>query len=114
GDAVRDRAGRVPGPPVDRAGDELARRGHRRRRGTGARPGPAPHAGDGAVGTYDGRPMTMTNVEVIRSIYDDWLSGGLALDKFDPEISMIESSTLPGGGASASGIAAVRRYMESF
>ncbi|MCW3068672.1 MAG: hypothetical protein JWL67_1297 [Solirubrobacterales bacterium] len=58
--------------------------------------------------------MTMTNVEVIRAIYDDWLGGGLAIDKFDPEITMVESSELPGGGASAHGIDAVQRYIESF
>jgi ketosteroid isomerase-like protein len=57
--------------------------------------------------------MSEENVEIIRGIYDDWLSGSMALDKFDPEIAMVESHTIP-GAASAYGIDAVRRYMESF
>jgi len=57
--------------------------------------------------------MLSENVEVIRSIYDDWLAGGLALDRFDPDVAMIESDTIP-GAPSAHGIDAVRRYMESF
>ena len=58
--------------------------------------------------------MASANVELVRSIYEDWLRGNLAIDKFDPEISMIESAALPGGGASAHGLGAVRHYMESF
>jgi hypothetical protein len=58
--------------------------------------------------------MASANVELVRSIYEDWLRGDLAIDKFDPEISMIESTALPGGGASARGLGAVRHYMESF
>ena len=58
-------------------------------------------------------PMSCENVEVIRSIYDDWLAGGTALDKFDPDIAIIESDTIP-GAPSAYGIEAVQRYMETF
>ena len=57
--------------------------------------------------------MSQENVEIIRSIYDDWLRGGWATDKFDPEIAMVESATIP-GATSAHGIDAVRRYMRSF
>jgi ketosteroid isomerase-like protein len=57
--------------------------------------------------------MSHENVEVIRAIHDEWLRGGLALDKFDPEMAMLESKTLP-GAASAYGIDAVQKYMESF
>jgi ketosteroid isomerase-like protein len=57
--------------------------------------------------------MSRENVEVIRSIYDDWLAGATALDKFDPGIAMIESDTIP-GAPSAHGIDAVRHYMDSF
>ncbi|HST32653.1 MAG TPA: nuclear transport factor 2 family protein [Solirubrobacteraceae bacterium] len=57
--------------------------------------------------------MSQENVELIRSLYEGWLHGEMGLDKFDPEIAMFESSTLP-GAASAIGIDAVRRYMESF
>jgi len=57
--------------------------------------------------------MSQENVEIIRSIHDEWLRGGLALDMFDPEMAMLESKTLP-GAASAYGIDAVQKYMESF
>ena len=57
--------------------------------------------------------MSQENVEIVRAIHDEWLRGGLALDMFDPEMSMLESKTLP-GAASAYGIEAVSRYMESF
>jgi ketosteroid isomerase-like protein len=54
------------------------------------------------------------NLDLVRSIYADWARGEMADDRFDPGISMIESSALPGGGASAEGIDAVRAYMASF
>jgi ketosteroid isomerase-like protein len=57
--------------------------------------------------------MSQENVEVIRAIHDEWLRGGLALDKFDPEMAMLESKALP-GAASVYGIDAVQKYMESF
>ncbi|MEA2152283.1 MAG: hypothetical protein QOI18_516 [Solirubrobacteraceae bacterium] len=57
--------------------------------------------------------MSQENVQIIRAIHDEWLRGGLALDMFDPEMAMLESTTLP-GAASAYGIDAVRKYMESF
>ena len=57
--------------------------------------------------------MSQENVEIARAIYEDWLRGDLALDRFDPEMSMVESQTLP-GAAAAHGIDEVRRYMESF
>jgi ketosteroid isomerase-like protein len=57
--------------------------------------------------------MSRENVEVIRAIHEEWLRGGLALDMFDPEMAMVESNTLP-GAASAYGIDAVQKYMESF
>jgi ketosteroid isomerase-like protein len=57
--------------------------------------------------------MSEQNVEVIRAIYEDWRAGGMALDRFDPEITMVESETMPGVPA-AVGIEAVRRYIESF
>jgi hypothetical protein len=57
--------------------------------------------------------MSHENVEIVRAIYDEWLRGGRALDMFDPEMSMLESKTLP-GAASAHGIGAVQKYMESF
>jgi ketosteroid isomerase-like protein len=57
--------------------------------------------------------MSHENVELIRAIYEDWLRGELALDRFDPEITMVESETIP-GATSARGIDAVRRYLESF
>jgi ketosteroid isomerase-like protein len=52
-------------------------------------------------------------VELVRSIYEAWLRGETGLDKFDPEIAMFESTTLP-GAASAEGVEAVRHYIESF
>jgi ketosteroid isomerase-like protein len=57
--------------------------------------------------------MSEENVEIIRAIHDEWLRGGLALEMFDPEIAMLESKTLP-GAASAYGIDAVQKYIESF
>jgi ketosteroid isomerase-like protein len=57
--------------------------------------------------------MPGKNVEIIRAIYDDWSRGELGLDRFDPEITMVESETIP-GAPSAEGIDAVRRYIESF
>jgi len=58
--------------------------------------------------------MPSANLELVRSIYAAWGSGDLALDRFDPEISMVEADALPGGGASARGLDAVRHYIESF
>jgi ketosteroid isomerase-like protein len=57
--------------------------------------------------------MSQENVEVVRSLYAGWLRGEIGIDKLDPEISMVESETLP-GAASAYGIEAVERYMRSF
>jgi ketosteroid isomerase-like protein len=57
--------------------------------------------------------MSQENVELIRSLYEGWLNGEMGLDKLDPEIAMFESSTLP-GAASAVGLDAVQRYIESF
>jgi ketosteroid isomerase-like protein len=57
--------------------------------------------------------MSAENVEVVRSIFAAWLQGDMATDRLDPEIAMIESSTIP-GATSAYGIDAVRRYMASF
>ncbi len=57
--------------------------------------------------------MSQENVEIIRAIYDGWLRGDPGFERFDPEITMFESETLP-GSVSAVGIAAVRRYIESF
>jgi ketosteroid isomerase-like protein len=57
--------------------------------------------------------MSQENVEVVRAIFGAWGDGELGLDRFDPEIVMSESATLP-GAVSADGIDAVRRYMESF
>jgi ketosteroid isomerase-like protein len=57
--------------------------------------------------------VSSENVELVRSIYEDWLRGEMALDRLDRDISMVESQTLP-GAASAHGIEAVRRYIESF
>src|ERR1700682_2463994 len=57
--------------------------------------------------------MSQENVEVVRSLYEGWLRGEIGLDRLDPEISMVESETLP-GAASAYGIEAGERYMRSF
>ena len=57
--------------------------------------------------------MSQENVEIVRSLYGGWLRGEIGLDKLDPEISMVESDTLP-GAVSAYGIEAVERYMLSF
>jgi ketosteroid isomerase-like protein len=57
--------------------------------------------------------MSQENVEIIRAIYDGWLRGDLGDDKFDSEIAMVESKTIP-GAPEAHGIDAVRRYMDSF
>jgi ketosteroid isomerase-like protein len=57
--------------------------------------------------------VSRESVEVIRSLYDSWLRGDPGLDRLDPEISMVESSLLP-GAAEAYGYDAVKRYIESF
>ena len=57
--------------------------------------------------------MSQENVELIRSLYDGWMRGEMGLEKFDPDISMVESAEIP-GAASAYGLDSVRRYMESF
>jgi ketosteroid isomerase-like protein len=57
--------------------------------------------------------MSQENLEIVQSLYEGWLRGEIGLDKLDPEISMVESQTLP-GAASAYGIAAVERYIRSF
>jgi hypothetical protein len=57
--------------------------------------------------------MSKENVETVRAMYDGWQRGELGMDKLDPEITMIESSTLP-GAVSAHGIEAVERYIASF
>jgi ketosteroid isomerase-like protein len=57
--------------------------------------------------------VSQENVGVVRSLYAGWLRGEIGIDKLDPEISMVESETLP-GAASAYGIEAVERYMRSF
>jgi hypothetical protein len=38
--------------------------------------------------------MSQQNVEIVLAIY--WLRGGMALDRFDPNIAIIESKTIPG------------------
>jgi ketosteroid isomerase-like protein len=57
--------------------------------------------------------MSQENVELVRSLYAGWLRGEIGIDKLDPEISMVESATLP-GAASAHGVEAVERYIQSF
>jgi ketosteroid isomerase-like protein len=57
--------------------------------------------------------MSQENVAVIRAIYDGWLADDPGYQRFDPEITMIESKALP-GAVEAYGIDSVRRYMESF
>ena len=57
--------------------------------------------------------MSQENVEVIRSLHEDWLRGDMGLDRLDPEISMVEPDVLP-GSVSVHGFDAVRRYIESF
>ena len=57
--------------------------------------------------------MSQENVELVRSIYDDWLRGDFGGDNFDPDISMVESDVIP-GATSAHGLDAVLRYMKSF
>ena len=57
--------------------------------------------------------MSEENVEVVRSIYDGWLTGEPGYEHMDTEIAMVESKTLP-GAVEAYGIDAVRRYIESF
>jgi ketosteroid isomerase-like protein len=57
--------------------------------------------------------MSQENVEVVRAIYDGWLAGDPGYERFDPEIAMAESRSLP-GAVEAHGIAEVRRYIESF
>jgi hypothetical protein len=34
--------------------------------------------------------MSQQNIEVVRAIHDDWLRGDMAIDKFDPEIAIVE------------------------
>jgi ketosteroid isomerase-like protein len=57
--------------------------------------------------------MSRANVDLIRAIYEGWLAGDPGYGRFDSEIAMVESGTLP-GAAEAHGIDEVRRYMESF
>jgi uncharacterized protein len=57
--------------------------------------------------------MSQENVEIVRSIYDAWLRGEGGIDRLDPEISMVESTTIP-GAVSVHGIEAVERYIRSF
>ncbi len=57
--------------------------------------------------------MSRENVELVERIYECWLRGEPGYEHFDPDISMVESAALP-GAASAHGIDAVRRYIESF
>ncbi len=57
--------------------------------------------------------MSRENLEIVREIYEAWMSGDWAYDRLDPEIAMVESQTLP-GAASAFGLEAVQRYMKSF
>ncbi|MHB8235268.1 MAG: nuclear transport factor 2 family protein, partial [Solirubrobacteraceae bacterium] len=57
--------------------------------------------------------MSQENVELVRSIYAAWLRGDPALDKLDPDISMVESSAVP-GAVDVAGIDAVARYIASF
>src|SRR5271165_7086947 len=57
--------------------------------------------------------MSQDNVEIIRAIYEGSMRGEMDLERFDPEIAMFESKTLP-GAASAVGIDAVQHYIESF
>ena len=52
--------------------------------------------------------MSQENVEIVRELYEGWQRGETGLDKLDPEISMVESATLP-GAASAYGVEAVER-----
>ena len=57
--------------------------------------------------------MSQENVDIVRRLYEGWLRGDPGLDKLDPEISMVESATLP-GAVSAYGLEAVERYLRSF
>jgi ketosteroid isomerase-like protein len=57
--------------------------------------------------------MSRENVDLVREIFEAWLRGDPALDRFDPDISMVESSALP-GAVSAHGLDEVRRYIEGF
>lgn len=57
--------------------------------------------------------MSQENAEVIRAVYDGWLTGDPGYERLDPEIAMVESKSLP-GAVEAYGIEAVSRYIESF
>jgi len=57
--------------------------------------------------------MSLEDVEAVRRLYEAWLRGDMGLELLHPEISMVESATLP-GAVSAYGIDAVTRYIESF
>lgn len=57
--------------------------------------------------------MSQENVELVRSIYAAWLRGEGGLDKFDSDITMVESIAVP-GAVDVSGIDAVERYIRSF
>jgi len=57
--------------------------------------------------------MSQEDVELVRRLYETWLRGEQGLELLHPEISMVESSTLP-GAVSAYGFDAVRRYIDSF
>jgi ketosteroid isomerase-like protein len=57
--------------------------------------------------------VSQENAELVRSIYAVWERGGSAIDMFDQEIEMIESSVVP-GATTARGVDAVARYIASF
>jgi hypothetical protein len=50
--------------------------------------------------------MSQENVEIGRSIHDDWRGGEWATEEFDPEIAMVESKTIPGAPKAAQAQAA--------
>jgi ketosteroid isomerase-like protein len=57
--------------------------------------------------------VSQENVELVRSIYEGWLRDEAGLDKFDPDICMVESAAVP-GAANVTGVEAVERYIASF
>jgi uncharacterized protein len=57
--------------------------------------------------------VSQENVKIVQALYEGWLHGDLGMELLDPEISVVESSTVP-GAVEAHGIDAVRRYMEGF